>query len=83
MLLKRLKVLLQTAQENCVEPTRISAAEGIQYCLGTWPPPGVTVVVTVDGAAGGAAKPPPPQDEAALLLHGGAMDSEMLTPGSC
>jgi hypothetical protein len=76
MLLKRLKVLLQTAQENCVEPTRISAAEGIQYWLGTcWPPPGATVVVvTVDGAAVGAAKPALPQ--------GGAIESEMLTSGS-
>ena len=75
MLLYRLKVLLQTAQENCVEPTRISAAEGIQYWLGTcWLPPGATGVVTVDGAAGAAAKP--------ALPHGGAMESDMLTSGS-
>jgi hypothetical protein len=72
MLLKRLKVLLQTAQENCVDPTRISEAEGIQYWL-----VGTSGVVTVDGAA----KPRPPQ-EAALLLRGGAMDSDMLTSGS-
>lgn len=32
MLLKRLKVLLQTEQENWVGPTRIWESEGIQYC---------------------------------------------------
>lgn len=32
MLLKRLKVLLQTEQENWVGPTRICESEGIQYC---------------------------------------------------
>lgn len=73
MLLKRLKVLLQTAQENCVDPTRISEAEGIQYWL-----VGTSGVVTVDGAA----KPRPPQEAASLLLRGGAMDSDMLTSGS-
>uniref|UniRef100_A0A0A9FEF9 Uncharacterized protein n=1 Tax=Arundo donax TaxID=35708 RepID=A0A0A9FEF9_ARUDO len=78
MLLKRLKVLLQTAQENCVEPTRISAAEGIQYWPGVWLPHGVTV----DGAAAGAAKLPAPPQEA-WLLQGGAMEREMDTSGSC
>lgn len=38
MLLKRLKVLLQTVQENWVGPTRIWAGEGIQYwgIMGVW-----------------------------------------------
>jgi hypothetical protein len=80
MLLNRLKVLLQTVQENCVEPTRISAEEGIQYWLGgtCWLPATGGTVVTVDDSAGAAAKKP----AAALLLRGGAMDSEMLTSGS-
>lgn len=35
MLLYRLKVLLQTGQENCVGPTRICSGDGIQYCPST------------------------------------------------
>lgn len=64
MLLKRLKVLLQTEQENWVGPMRIWAGEGIQYWPGTWPgleingsglfprPPPLVVV-----AAGGGGRP--------------------------
>jgi hypothetical protein len=79
MLLYRLKVLKQTAQENCVGPIRICDGVGIQYC------PLFSRPIGVDGNPSGASfsSSPPAPFSSLSFLPSSSSPTSSTTESSC